>query len=88
MLTACTTSHGSRTFHSSAGVAKVYHDEETDKDYVLLTNDLDSSALVVADLYRNRWQVELFFKWLKQHLRIKKSWAPRRTPCAYKYAVP
>ena len=51
-----------------------YHDEETDKDYVFLTNDLDSSALVVADLYRNRWQVELFFKWLKQHLRIKKFW--------------
>ena len=51
-----------------------YHDEETDKEYVFLTNDLDSSALVVADLYRNRWQVELFFKWLKQHLRIKKFW--------------
>ena len=49
-----------------------YHDEETDKDYVFLTNDLDSSALVIADLYHNRRQVELFFKWLKQHLRIKK----------------
>ena len=32
------------------------------------------SALQVAELYRNRWQVELFFKWLKQHLRIKKFW--------------
>ena len=49
-----------------------YHDEETDKDYVFLTNDLYSSALVIADLYHNRRQVELFFKWLKQHLRIKK----------------
>ena len=74
ILTACAISHGSGTFHSSAGIAKVYHDEETDKECAFLTNDLDSSALVVADLYRNRWQVELFFKWLKQHLRIKKSW--------------
>ena len=51
-----------------------YHDEETDKEYVFLTNDLDSTALIIVDLYRNRWQVELFFKWLKQHLRIKKFW--------------
>ena len=32
------------------------------------------SALQVADLYKNRWQVELFFKWLKQHLKVKKFW--------------
>ena len=74
ILTACAISHGSGTFHSSAGIAKVYHDEETDKECAFLTNDLDSSALVVADPYRNRWQVELFFKWPKQRLRIKKFW--------------
>lgn len=51
-----------------------YHDEETDKDYVFLTNDMHSPAATIADLYHNRWQVELFFKWLKQHLRIKKFW--------------
>lgn len=38
---------------------------------VLVTNDLKSSALRIADQYRARWQVELFFKWIKQHLRIK-----------------
>lgn len=48
-----------------------YHDEETDKHFVFLTNNLDIQALTVAELYRNRWKVELFFKWIKQHLRIK-----------------
>jgi len=52
----------------------VYRDEETGVVYTYLTNDLDSSALVIAELYRNRWSVELFFKWIKQHLKIKKFW--------------
>jgi hypothetical protein len=38
---------------------------------VFLTNDFSVPALVVADLYKGRWQIELFFKWIKQHLRIK-----------------
>ena len=38
---------------------------------VLLTNQFDLPAAVIAELYRKRWQVELFFKWIKQHLRIK-----------------
>ena len=38
---------------------------------VLLTNQFDVPALVIAELYRKRWQVELFFKWIKQHLRIR-----------------
>lgn len=52
----------------------VYHDEEQDREFVFLTNDFELYALVVAELYRNRWSVELFFKWLKQHLKIKKFW--------------
>jgi hypothetical protein len=48
-----------------------YHDRETDKILVFLTNNFDIPALTVAELYRNRWRVELFFKWIKQHLRIK-----------------
>lgn len=48
-----------------------YHDEEIDKDFVFLTNNFEIPALTVAELYRNRWKVELFFKWIKQHLRIK-----------------
>jgi hypothetical protein len=48
-----------------------YRDPESHKTLVFLTNDLALPALTIAALYRNRWQVELFFKWIKQHLRIK-----------------
>lgn len=48
-----------------------YRDPETGKDYVFLTNRQDLSALEVAELYRRRWQIELFFKWIKQNLKIK-----------------
>ena len=41
---------------------------------MFLTNAMDLTAQQVADLYKNRWQIELFFKWLKQHLKIKKFW--------------
>ena len=41
---------------------------------MFLTNAMELTALQVADLYKNRWQIELFFKWLKQHLKIKKFW--------------
>ncbi len=49
-----------------------FNDAETGKALVFLTNHFDLPALTVAALYRNRWQVELFFKWIKQHLRIKR----------------
>lgn len=52
----------------------VYKDEGNGVVYTYLTNDMDSSALVIANLYKNRWRVELFFKWVKQHLKIKKFW--------------
>ena len=48
-----------------------YRDPETGKKLDFLTNDFTLLALTVAELYRLRWQVELFFKWIKQHLRIK-----------------
>ncbi len=51
-----------------------YWDEEDQREFVYLTNAKHISALQVADLYKNRWQVELFFKWLKQHLKIKRFW--------------
>ena len=46
-------------------------DTETATKYVYLTNNFDLAASTIAKLYRARWQVELFFKWIKQHLRIK-----------------
>ena len=51
-----------------------YYDEEQDREFLFLTNAMDLTALQIADLYKNRWQIELFFKWLKQHLKIKKFW--------------
>lgn len=51
-----------------------YWDKDQGREFVFLTNATHISALQVAELYRNRWQVELFFKWLKQHLKIKKFW--------------
>lgn len=48
-----------------------YYAAETDQRLVLLTNNFSIPALTVAALYRYRWQIELFFKWIKQHLRIK-----------------
>lgn len=48
-----------------------YHDSITGKTFNFLTNNFTIPAQTVADLYRYRWQVELFFKWIKQHLRIK-----------------
>jgi len=48
-----------------------YRDPESNKTFVFLTNDFALPALTIAALYRHRWQVELFFKWIKQHLRIK-----------------
>ncbi len=48
-----------------------YFDEDTGKTFEFLTNNLTLPALTICALYKQRWQVELFFKWIKQHLRIK-----------------
>jgi len=49
-----------------------FRDPETGKTLIFLTNNTALPALTIAALYKQRWQVELFFKWIKQHLRIKK----------------
>ena len=51
-----------------------YHDPEQNRDFMFLTNAMSLTSLQIANLYKNRWQVELFFKWLKQHLKIQKFW--------------
>ena len=48
-----------------------YHDRKTGKDYVFLTTHFHLSAKTIADIYKSRWQVELFFKWIKQNLKVK-----------------
>lgn len=51
-----------------------YYDAETDKTFIFLTNNFDLSALEIALLYKYRWKIELFFKWIKQHLKVKSFW--------------
>ena len=51
-----------------------YHDKELDKTFVLLTNHFEAKAIEIALLYKYRWRIELFFKWIKQHLKIKVFW--------------
>jgi len=51
-----------------------YFDAETGKNLVFLTNNFKLSALTIAALYKNRWGIELFFKWIKQHLKIQTFW--------------
>ena len=58
--------------HYPAALRRVrYFDAEHQRFLVFLTNNFGLPALTIADLYKSRWQVELFFKWIKQHLRIK-----------------
>ena len=51
-----------------------FYDEENEQLLVFLTNNFDVSALEIANLYRNRWQIEVFFKWIKQNLTVKTLW--------------
>ena len=65
-----------KTFYSFQGYPQPlrrirYFDENLGKRFVFLTNDFDLPAVTIALLYKSRWQIELFFKWIKQHLRIR-----------------
>ena len=51
-----------------------YYDSENDEELVFITNLTDAGPLDVANLYRNRWQIETFFKWIKQNLTVKSFW--------------
>ena len=51
-----------------------FYDKETNKTLIFLTNNFELSAIVIAMLYKHRWFIELFFKWIKQHLKIKSFW--------------
>ena len=52
----------------------LYLDPKSGRTFIFFTNALNINPLKVAELYHNRWQIELFFKWLKQHLKVKKFW--------------
>ena len=51
-----------------------FYDDINGELLVFLTNNFDVSALEIANLYRNRWQIEIFFRWIKQNLTVKKLW--------------
>ena len=55
-----------------------YYDKKTDRYYVYLTNNFELDATTIANLYKHRWQIELFFKWIKQHLHINTFWGTSR----------
>ena len=74
----------SRKYKEKLRLVKFY-DKEQGREFSFLTNAFHLSSLEVADLYRNRWQIELFFKWLKQHLKIKKFWG--RTESAVRIQI-
>ena len=64
-----------------------YYDEEEEREFTFLTNAKHLTALNVAELYKKRWLVELFFKWLKQHLKIKKFWGTTENAVRIQIAV-
>ena len=53
----------------------IYFDKDSKKKFIFFTNALTISPIMVAEPYHNIWQIELFFKWIKQHLKIKKFWS-------------
>ena len=69
--TICLTSNWSVRSYPEPLRRIVFYDSQNDLRLALLTNQLEVPALVITELYHNRWQVELFFKWIKQHLRLR-----------------
>jgi hypothetical protein len=62
-----------------------FYDQESDRNLVFLTNNFELSALQVAYLYKKRWQIEVFFKWVKQHLKVKSFWGQLKMLSVYKF---
>jgi len=68
------TGTNSETFYPDKLRRIKFFDETKPKTYTFLTNNFQIDALTITLLYKNRWHIELFFKWIKQHLKIKKFW--------------
>ena len=62
-------------------------DEEQGREFAFLTNATHISSSLVAELYKNRWHIELFFKWLRQHLKIKRFWGTTENAVRIQIAV-
>lgn len=68
------TTHKSKTLYPEPIRMVTYHDAETGNDVEFITNNFEISALEVANLYRHRWDIEVFFKWIKQNIVVKTLW--------------
>lgn len=68
------TTHKSKTLYPEPIRMVTYHDAETGNDVEVITNNFEISALEVANLYRHRWDIEVFFKWIKQNIVVKTLW--------------
>ena len=64
-----------------------YFDKETQKQFVFITNNFSLEPLQIAHLYKHRWKIELFFKWIKQHLKVKSFWGRVRSDSNYFYLL-
>ena len=51
-----------------------YRNAKTNEELTFISNNMDVSALDIANIYRNRWQIEVFFKWIKQNMTVKRMW--------------
>ncbi len=69
----CTGFYTKKKYSDKVRIIK-YFDEEKKKIYQYITNNFELSAFQICQMYKKRWEIELFFKWIKQHLRIKKFW--------------
>ena len=61
-----------------------FYDEETNKELVFLTNNFSLSAYTITQIFKARWQIEIFFKWIKKTLRLNLFWAPQRMRCSHR----
>lgn len=68
------TTHRSKKLYPESIRMVTYHDSETGNDVEFITNNFEISALEVANLYRHRWDIEVFFKWIKQNIVVKTLW--------------
>ena len=68
------TTHKSKKLYPEPIRMVTYHDSETGNDVEFITNNFEISALEVANLYRHRWDIEVFFKWIKQNIVVKTLW--------------
>ncbi|MGL5683794.1 MAG: transposase [Marinifilaceae bacterium] len=75
----------SRKLYSKKMRMIVFYDLDKDEEFKFITNNQDISSLEITYIYKNRWQIEVFFKWIKQNLTIKTLWGNSKNAVSYIY---